>query len=194
MNWKLIAGASAVIALCGTNETDAAHVLDVQESRAVEQIERYCASSWRTARIPPGEWTECSQQVFVELLERIKRKRLATSIQDGDSVERRELKRAIWRVIKRWVRQVRHVPLTTAGDCEADEGVAEASEETTREQRETVLKIATDLTPRHQKILRWTMDGISVSEIARRLNISSARVSDEKYRAIQKIRRQLATT
>lgn len=59
--------------------------------------------------------------------------------------------------------------------------------------RDAVDQAASDLlTGRQQQILRLSFEGWSVQEIAEKLDVSAARVSDEKYKAIHKLRAHLA--
>ena len=53
---------------------------------------------------------------------------------------------------------------------------------------QAVRRAAENLSPRQKKILDWHLAGDSVKAISERLGVAPARVSDEKYRAIQKIR------
>src|SRR6516164_4457694 len=39
--------------------------------RAVGDISRYCTACWRNARLHPDSWTDCTQEVFCRLLERV---------------------------------------------------------------------------------------------------------------------------
>jgi hypothetical protein len=77
------------------------------EAQAVDSIERYCAASWRTAGIARQDWPDCTQQVFIELLERLSREQVPTAIADAQSQERRELNRSIWCITQRWRRAPR---------------------------------------------------------------------------------------
>jgi DNA-directed RNA polymerase specialized sigma24 family protein len=130
-----------------------------------------------------------TQQVFVELLERMPRDGLREAITEVGSPLRRELNRCIWRLVQRWLRGMRLLPLD-GSDC------PDASALVCRERLdvlETVAAVATErLTPRQHRILSLVGDGFSIREIAQTLEIPAARVSDEKYRAIQRIRRHLA--
>ena len=47
------------------------------------------------------------------------------------------------------------------------------------------------LSPRQQQILRLSFEGGSVQEIAEELHLAPERVSDEKYKAIRKLREHL---
>ena len=68
--------------------------------KTVTDISRYCTTCWRNARLPADCWPDCTQDVFVRLLERVPAeswdKRSAL-----DSEERREFVRAIDAVKKR---------------------------------------------------------------------------------------------
>ncbi|HJN07091.1 MAG: LuxR C-terminal-related transcriptional regulator [Pirellulaceae bacterium] len=50
------------------------------------------------------------------------------------------------------------------------------------------------LSERQTRILKLTREGWQANEIATELRITPARVSDEKYKAIRKLRQQLDTT
>ena len=39
--------------------------------RAVNDLSRYCTTCWRNARLNPDCWTDCTQEVFCRLLERV---------------------------------------------------------------------------------------------------------------------------
>ena len=177
--------------LSTAQEAGAAEPQPQHGSRTLRQIESYCTASWRNSQIPRAEWSDCSQQVFAELLQRVPRNHLANAVLDSKSMERRELNRTIWRIIKRWSRAIRHVSLgrsdwpdpSTIHPPPQDEDCVE-----------TIMKIAAErLTPRQQQILDCLRDGQSIAAISNRLAIPTQRVSDEKYRAIQKIRRYVTS-
>jgi RNA polymerase sigma factor (sigma-70 family) len=55
--------------------------------------------------------------------------------------------------------------------------------------REVVRQVAAEvLSSRQQQILDLSFDGWSVNEIAAKLELPAARISDEKYKAIRKLR------
>ena len=61
------------------------------------------------------------------------------------------------------------------------------------EQRAAVRNAATELlTERQQRILQLSFEGWSVQEIGRKLELPSERISDEKYKALRKLRSHLA--
>jgi RNA polymerase sigma factor (sigma-70 family) len=154
------------------------------EASALDQVQRYCATSWRNAGIALQEWPDCTQEALAELLERVPRHRLPAAFDDAESTERRELNRAIWRIVQRWRRQPHPLPLDErTADPHSPGDAIEAADSVA-----TALRV---VTPRQRDILVLWSEGWSVSEIGRRLGISAARVSDEKYKAIARIRRQL---
>jgi RNA polymerase sigma factor (sigma-70 family) len=147
--------------------------------QAIADMGRYCTTCWRNARLPADSWTDCTQEVFRRLLERLP----ADSWQRvlaGDGAERREFLRAIDTVKKRTQRARKW-----SGDVEQ---VADLSEE-----RELVRQAAEQLlTPRQQRILQLSFEGWAVHEVAQELKLPVERVSDEKYKAIRKLRAHLA--
>lgn len=171
------------------NEAHASEYQQPKEVHVVQQIQRYCATSWQNANIPRAEWPDCSQQVFAELLQRIPRGELAQSLAYSESEQRRELNRSIWRIVKRWTRRARHPsldgfdtadPASLCGHRAQDEALAK------------VMQIAAEkLTPRQKQVVSLLCDGHSIGQISKHLDIPVQRVSDEKYRAIQKIRRHV---
>ena len=48
------------------------------------------------------------------------------------------------------------------------------------------------LTPRQQQIMQMSFEGYSVQEIGSKLTLPPERISDEKYKAIRKLRAYLA--
>ncbi len=155
--------------------------------RAVADMGRYCTTCWRNARLPMDHWNDCTQEVFSRMLERVPTHAWTRVLQDeGD--ERREFLRAIDAVKKRTQR---------ARKCTGSlDGVADRREMQSRSvdsEREAVREAAEEaLTPRQQRILQMSCEGWSVHEMADELKTSPARVSDEKYKAVQKLRAHLA--
>ena len=61
------------------------------------------------------------------------------------------------------------------------------------DEREVVRQAAKELlSPRQQRILQLSFDGWSVADIATDMRLSGERVSDEKYKSIQRLRQYLA--
>ena len=157
------------------------------EAQTIEKIERYCIASWRNAGIAQQDWPDCTQQALTELLERIPRPQFQQAIKDSDSEERRELNRSVWRMTQRWRRSTRCLSLD-----EARTAAAEPAGEDHAGAWEQVLSAGKQcLSERQQEILSLTREGYKAGEIAERLSLSPSRVSDEKYKAIAKLRNAL---
>src|SRR5215207_2670192 len=63
-------------------------------ARAVTDISKYCQTCWRNARLPADRWQDCTQEVFVRLLERVDADKWGTVLVDDETLERREFLRA----------------------------------------------------------------------------------------------------
>jgi RNA polymerase sigma factor (sigma-70 family) len=166
----------------GANRLDAAEV----PGHAVSDIGRYCTSCWRNARLPVDSWGDCTQEVFCRLLERVPADRWELALH-GDGDERREFLRAIDAVKKRTQRAKRY-----SGDVEQAPDPRLGDERSLEEDRETVHQAARRLlTPRQQRILQLSFEGWSVQQIGAELGLPVERVSDEKYKAIRRLRHHL---
>jgi RNA polymerase sigma factor (sigma-70 family) len=154
--------------------------------QAISDLGRYCTACWKNARLSQAAWPDCTQEVFKRLLERVPTDAWCRCLSD-DGDERREFVRAIDAVKKRTQRARRAV----AGL----DGLADVRERDARDladDRELVRQAAADLlSPRQQRILQLGMEGWSVHETAEELGLSPERVSDEKYKAIRKLRAHL---
>jgi RNA polymerase sigma factor (sigma-70 family) len=156
--------------------------------RAVNDISRYCTTCWRNARLHPDVWTDCTQEVLTRLLERVGPGGWGRVLKD-DGEERREFLRAIDTVKKRSQRSKRFSP-------EPAEGVTDRRDLHRRgvaDEREAVARASEELlSDRQQRIMQLSFEGWSVHEIAAELRTPPERVSDEKYKAIRKLRGRLA--
>jgi DNA-directed RNA polymerase specialized sigma24 family protein len=124
------------------------------------------------------------------MLNRVSRDRWSTAIGDAHSPERRELNRSIWCAIQRWRRLPRFGGLVPGDVPEKPAGSNGSDGPTLDDVREAVADGRLGLSPRQQKIVASWLDGYSIAEIAAELELPPTRVSDEKYRALQKIRHQ----
>ncbi|MHC4877467.1 MAG: sigma-70 family RNA polymerase sigma factor [Planctomycetota bacterium] len=163
------------------------------ESVLLDKVTAYCARSWQNAGIARQDWNDCTQEVYLRLLSRIRQKDLHRIFDDDESPERRELNRAIWATAQRWRRAPRPASLI-------EEDTRPERVDTWPEKMETLSRVEramdsgdTRLTPTQRQIVkRWT-DGESISGIADALDMTPARVSDEKYKAVQKLRHHFGT-
>lgn len=168
-----LAAAPAKAASASANSAPAA--------RAVTDISKYCQTCWRNARLPADRWQDCTQEVFVRLLERVDADKWGTVLIDDETVERREFLRAIDAVKKRTQRARKFAGLTP-------DIPGRPTNTTARDDREAIAKAAAELlSPRQRKLLDLTADGWTVPEIAAELRTTPERVSDEKYKALKKL-------
>src|SRR6516225_3469842 len=97
----------------------AALTATASESELVRDIQRYCTVCWRNARLDPGLWDDCTQEVCCRLLGKARAGQLDLNlVLADDTPERRELVRAIDMVRKRVQRSRKYQPLdaqSTAG-------------------------------------------------------------------------------
>jgi RNA polymerase sigma factor (sigma-70 family) len=157
------------------------------QNTALDQVQRYCSTSWRNAGIHPQDWQDCTQEAIAQLLERVPQERLDTALKNGETPERRELKRAIWRTIQRWRRAPRF------NSIDGQQLVEPRDDSDTLEVRDTLDAAFLAITPRQRQILALWSEGHPIDEIARQLGISAPRASDEKYKALAKMKKKLAS-
>jgi len=165
----------------GTALAGSAHA--ASDDKAIADISRYCQACWRNARLPADHWGDATQQVFVRMLERVDPARWAAALQQ-EGAERREFLRAIDTVKKRTQRAKRpgFLPDAIADATLLDSGYR-------AEDRNWIAAHARDLlSERQQRILDLTFTGHEVPDIANVLGTTVERVSDEKYKAIRKLK------
>ena len=168
-------------ALAAMGQSGSATAAEVSAG-AVNDVSRYCTACWRNARLPVDRWGDCTQEVLTRLLERLDPDSWERVL-NAESDERRELVRAIDTVKKRTQRDgKRSVQLVQdLSDRRHDNQM--------RDDRSAVRQAARELlTPRQQHILQMTIEGWSIADMADVLGLKAERVSDEKYKAIQKLR------
>jgi RNA polymerase sigma factor (sigma-70 family) len=154
--------------------------------RAISDMNRYCATCWRNARLPTDSWGDCTQEVFKKLLERVPQNDW-DQVLKGEGAERREFLRAIDAVKKRTQRARKY-----SGAVEAVADRREPYSRQVAEVREQVREAAREtLTSRQQQILQMSFEGWTVQDMASELRLPAERVSDEKYKAIRKLREHL---
>ncbi len=169
----------------------AALTAQATESELVHDIQRYCAVCWRNARLDPGLWDDCTQEVCVRLLGKARAGELDLNlVLADDTAERRELVRAIDMVRKRVQRARKHQAL----DDQLTPGPDVDRLDRERQELGEILEAARRavLSPRQDRIVELWTRGWNVPEIGQTLGLSAARVSDEKYKALRKLERHLA--
>jgi RNA polymerase sigma factor (sigma-70 family) len=153
------------------------------EQRAVSDISRYCTTCWRNARLDPASWPDCTQEVFCRLLERVAPEDWG-HILKVEGEDRREFLRAIDAVKKRTQRSRKW---SNTLDTVADRH--DLHERRLADNRDAVRQAAAQLlSQRQQRVLQLSFEGWSVQDIAEHLQVPAERISDEKYKAIRKLR------
>jgi DNA-directed RNA polymerase specialized sigma24 family protein len=152
-------------------------------SDAIQDVSKYCQACWRNARLPIDLWPDCTQQVLVRLLERVPQTHWSAMLQ-SEGEDKREFLRAIDAVKKRTQRTRRF------GELSSD--VADFRPRTTRDQWDAV-NVAAErvLSDRQKRIVELCATGWAVPDIAVELGTTAERISDEKYKAIRKLRTEL---
>jgi hypothetical protein len=184
---SLRAGPTAMALVIGL----AALTAHASESDLVRDIQRYCTVCWRNARLDPGLWDDCTQEVCCRLMGKARSGQLDLNrVLAEDSPERRELVRAIDMVRKRIQRSRRFQTL----DDQAIPGPDLDRRRRDRQELGEILEAARQavLTPRQDRIVELWTHGWTVPEIGADMNLPLARVSDEKYKALRKLEQHLA--
>jgi DNA-directed RNA polymerase specialized sigma24 family protein len=161
------------------------------QGTVVQAVEKYCNASWRNAGIARQDWADCTQDTFVRMLERVSQDGLSDALADAQSAERRELNRCIWCTVQRWRRSPKYYSLD-ANQVPGPQGKPARERAALAEMREAMAQSAAALTLRHQTILQKCIDGYRIAEIADELAMSPARASDQKHKALTKLRAKLA--
>ncbi len=187
--------ACALVVAASLGANDASQVASAAESAveresSVEQVGKYCTTSWRNAGIPAADWEDCTQEAFAELLGRVGGNGMTVAIDVPDSDERRELNRTVWCVVQRWRRTRSFGSLEgfDVRDRRSDDPLDHAESADTRE---FIDSAASALSARQSRIVGDWLEGYSVAEIAEHLDTTPARVSDEKCKAFKRLRRSL---
>ncbi|MSQ96634.1 MAG: sigma-70 family RNA polymerase sigma factor [Gemmataceae bacterium] len=152
--------------------------------RAINNISRYCTACWRNARLPQDQWNDCTQEVLTRLLKNLPAKAWDRAISQ-ETEERREFVRAIDAVKKRYQRGRWQSAVLPELVPDARLQIQSDRNEELAAVNQAAQRV---LSERQQRILKLICDGHNVADIATELAISPERVSDEKYKAIQKLR------
>jgi len=169
----------------------AALTAQATETDVVHDIQRYCTACWRNARLDPGLWDDCTQEVCVRLLGKARAGQLDLNLVLAlESSERRELVRAIDMVRKRVQRTKRFAQFDDQGTPGPDIDARDRERRELGELLENARRAV--LSDRQDKIVEMWTGGFTVPEISDALGMTLARVSDEKYKALRKLERHLA--
>ena len=187
--WDAALVATQLDELIGATDA-AAEPADV--SAGLAQLDRYLARSWFRAGLAPQQHDDCTQAVYAALLQSLGRDRFdgllgeigQAGIRDvlsRETVDGPDFFRAIDAVKKRAQRE-RSFQTLDGVDAAAATGRSEDWKSTVEE------AIASSLSPREAALIRATLEGESPAEIANQWGIAPKTVSNEKTRALQKLR------
>src|SRR3954451_8102895 len=160
----LRAGPTAMALVVGL----AALTAHATETDLVRDIQRYCTVCWRNARLDPGLWDDCTQEVCCRLLGKVRVGQLDLNlVLADDTPERRELVRAIDMVRKRVQRSKRYQPL----DDQFTPGPDLDQRHRNRQELGEILEAARRavLTARQDRIVELWTRGWTVPEISEAL-------------------------
>lgn len=178
------------------SEADAAAIRS-----GLEQLDRYLSRAWYRAGIAPQQHDDCSQAVYMALLQNLGRDRFDGLVGDigrlgvrevlsRETAEGPDFFRAVDTVKKRAQRERCFQPLDEASDLSAsgrDDGVSADWRAALEE------AIDRSLSPREAALIYATLKGETPMEIASQWGVAPKTVSNEKTRVIQKLRDVLVT-
>jgi RNA polymerase sigma factor (sigma-70 family) len=170
-----------------------------QVSLGLVQLNKYLGRAWYRAGIPEQLHDDCTQAVYVTLLQNLGRERFDSLLEEisqhgirdvlsRETVEGPDFFRAVDTVKKRAQRERTYQPLDTIAST------ASAAQDETQARRRGALKEAIDqtLSPREAALIYATLKGETPAEIASQWGVASKTVSNEKTRVLQKLREVLA--
>ena len=165
----------------------------------LSQLDRYLARAWARAGLSPQQFEDCTQAVYTTLLQNLGRvgfDRLASDIGHNgirdvlsrETAEGPDFFRAIDMVKKRAQREKSFAPLDERTDVAAAFGTDGAAEDWRGALDEAIDR---NLNPREASLIRDTLLGKTPAEIAQDWGVAPKTVSNEKTRALAKLREAL---
>jgi RNA polymerase sigma factor (sigma-70 family) len=162
----------------------------------LSQLDRYLCRAWYRAGIPPQQHDDCTQAVYVTLLQNLGRVQFDNLVADvgrlgvrdvlsRETAEGPDFFRAIDAVKKRAQRERSFQPL----DDKAELISSPRETNETSDWRSTLQEaIDESLSPREAALIYATLKGETPLEIASQWGVAPKTVSNEKTRVIQKLR------
>jgi RNA polymerase sigma factor (sigma-70 family) len=169
-------------------------------SSGISQLNRYLSRAWYRAGVPAQMHDDCSQAVYITLLQNLGRPQFDSlmaeighsgirDVLSRETAEGPDFFRAVDTIKKRAQRERSFQPLDTI-----DEVASPQEDETQSQQRGALHEaIAQSLNPREAALINATLNGETPAEIALQWGVAPKTVSNEKTRVIQKLRTVLAT-
>jgi RNA polymerase sigma factor (sigma-70 family) len=184
----------------------AAAVDPAQVRSGLDQMGRYLGRAWARAGIAAQQFDDCTQSVYAALLEGLGAdgfdhladavgRHGVKQVLNWDSDPGPDFFRAVDRIKKSTQRARTFLPLDAdAAGVDGSSLVDSGSSSALVADRAEALReaIATTLTPREAELIRATIDGRTPAEIAAAWGMAPKTVSNEKSRALSKLREALA--
>lgn len=179
--------------LIGASSATQANAADL--TTGLSQLDRYLNRSWSRAGLTAQQYDDCTQAVYTALLQTLGRDRFDALVGEIGQVGIRDVLsretadgpdffRAIDAVKKRAQRERSFQPLDGV-----EAATTTRADSTQDDWRSTVQEaISQNLNPREAALIQATLQGESPAEIANHWGIASKTVSNEKTRALQKLR------
>lgn len=201
-------GARASASLISTSSTHSHNTA----GSGLNQLARYLTRAWGRAGIPMQKHEDCSQAVFVQLLQNLGRSQFDNLVGEIDQVGIREVFqrespigldffRAVDTVKKRAQRERSYQSIDDASwtlaaptSTSSFAYMGSRSDWNWGSDWKLMLEeaISTNLNPREAELIQATLNGETPAEIAARWGVAPKTVSNEKTRAIQKLREALS--
>ncbi len=164
-------------------------------SAGLVQLDRYLARAWFRAGISPQQHDDCTQAVYTSLLQTLGRDQFDQLVSDvgqfgirdvlsRETADGPDFFRAIDSVKKRAQRERSYQTLDAV-----DAAYLNQSNSSAAELKSTLQEaILSSLSPREAALIQATLQGETPAEIAEQWGIAPKTVSNEKTRALQKLR------
>jgi RNA polymerase sigma factor (sigma-70 family) len=173
---------------------------DAELSAGLVQLDRYLARAWFRAGISPQQHDDCTQAVYTSLLQTLGRDQFDQLLSDvgqfgirdvlsRETADGPDFFRAIDSVKKRAQRERNYQPLETVDAAYLNQANMSAADLKSTLQE----AILSSLSPREAALIQATLQGETPAEIAQQWGIAPKTVSNEKTRALQKLREVLVS-
>ncbi len=168
---------------------------DAELSAGLVQLDRYLARAWFRAGISPQQHDDCTQAVYTTLLQTLGRDQFDQLVSDvgqfgirdvlsKETADGPDFFRAIDSVKKRAQRERSYQTLDAV-----DAAYLNKANMSTSDLKSTLQEaIQSSLSPREAALIQATLQGETPAEIAQQWGIAPKTVSNEKTRALQKLR------
>jgi RNA polymerase sigma factor (sigma-70 family) len=195
--WDEALVASQLDDLLGSNVTTSN---STELSSGLVQLDRYLARAWFRAGISPQQHDDCTQAVYTTLLQTLGRDQFDQLLSDvshfgirdvlsRETADGPDFFRAIDSVKKRAQRERNYQPLETVDAAYLNQANVSAADLKSTLQE----AILSALSPREAALIQATLQGETPAEIAQQWGIAPKTVSNEKTRALQKLREILVS-